>query len=74
MVDEDVALAYRGEDVDLAVGPAPLLELWRRDALPGRIAKLGEPLDGVDVGEIVEADQPGGLVDLLASMSIASTS
>ena len=65
MVHEDVALAHRGEDVDLAVGPAPLLELRRSDALPGRIAELAETLNGVDVGEIVQPDQPGGLVDLL---------
>ena len=37
----------------------------RRHALPGRIAQLAEPVNGVDVGEVVQAEQPGGLVDLL---------
>ena len=65
MVDEDVALAHGAEDVHLALGAASLLQLGRGHSLPWRIAKLAEPLDRVDVGEIVEAEQSRALEDLL---------
>src|SRR4029450_4266576 len=64
-MNEDVALAHRGEDVDLPMGPAALLELRGGDPLPGRITQLTESFDGVDVAEVVQADEPWGLVDLL---------
>ena len=62
MVDEDVALADRGEDVDRLV----VLALQPRlgDRRPGLVAQLGVAGDVGDVAEVAEVDQAVDVVDL----------
>ncbi len=65
MVDEDVALAHRREDV----GGLAVLALQDRLGDPGEgtVAQLGEAGDADDVPEVVHAEDAVDLVDLLVA-------